>query len=197
MQSTRRPDADFGGSTFVWTTVPSELGEIGLVATDAGLSQLLLPRRGSMAAAVRRAIEPHEPIRGLNSALAHFAHELKLYMTGVLIEFTGPIDLRGTTPYERQVYAATRAIPHGETRSYGWIAEMAGGSLRAAGNALGRNPIAIVIPCHRVVASAGLGGFTGGLPLKRRLLALEGARPLNQMELRLPTESGPRGRARP
>jgi methylated-DNA-[protein]-cysteine S-methyltransferase len=180
----------------VWTTVRSELGEIALIASEAGLTHLLLPRRGSLAAAVRRTVMPLEPVRGLNPALAHFAHELRLYLTGAALEFTGPLDLRGTTAYERAVYAATRAIPYGETRSYGWIAAAAGGSPRAAGNALGRNPIAIVIPCHRVVASAGLGGFTGGLPLKRRLLALEGAWPLNQLELRLPAAAGSPG-ARP
>ena len=195
MQSSRRNEADLGRA-LVWTTVPSEMGEIALVATEEGLTHLFLPRRGSMAAAVKRALDPLEPTRGMNPALAHFAHELKLYLTGVPIEFTGPLDLRGTTPYERAVYAAARTIPHGETQSYGWIAEHAGGSPRAAGNALGKNPIAIVIPCHRVVAAAGIGGFSSGLPLKRRLLALEGAWPLNQMELRLPAESGPSRRVR-
>jgi methylated-DNA-[protein]-cysteine S-methyltransferase len=186
------------------------MGEIAIVASAGGLTHLLLPRRGSLAAAVRRTVLPREPVRGQNPVLVHFAHELRLYLTGAPLEFTGPIDLTGTTSYERAVYAATRAIPHGETRSYGWIAAAAGGSPRAAGNALGRNPIAIVIPCHRVVASAGLGGFTGGLPLKRRLLALEGAWPLNQMELRLagaseasvpsrrrPAPAGPRSRDTP
>jgi methylated-DNA-[protein]-cysteine S-methyltransferase len=184
MSATQRP-APESASTPIWTTVPSEWGEMALIGTDSGLTHLLLPRRGSLAAAVRRAVMPLEPERGLTPILAHFMHELRLYLAGALAEFSGPVDLRGTTSYDRAVYAAARAIPYGETRTYGWIAEHAGGSPRAAGNALGRNPVAIVIPCHRIVAATSLGGFGGGLPLKRRLLALEGASPLNQMELRL------------
>ena len=74
------------------------------------------------------------------------------------------------------IWQATRSIPHGETRSYAWVAARAGNPLgaRAAGQALGKNPLPVVVPCHRVVAAdGGLGGFTGGLYLKRKLLALE------------------------
>ena len=170
----------------IWSSVESDFGAIGLVASPAGLTHLILPGRGPLATQVRRAVTGVPLTRGTSPILTHFAHELRLYLTGARTEFTGPLDLRGTTAYERQVYAATRRIPHGETRSYGWVAETAGGSPRAAGNALGRNPVAIIIPCHRVLGSGGaLGGFSSGLPLKRRLLALEGAWPRRQMELRL------------
>jgi len=74
------------------------------------------------------------------------------------------------------VWQATRLIPYGETRSYLWVAVQIGkpGAARAVGQALGRNPLPVIIPCHRVIASdGGLGGFTGGLVMKRRLLELE------------------------
>ncbi len=90
-----------------------------------------------------------------------------------------PVDLDGSTEFERRVYDATRAIPFGKVATYGQIAKAIGApnAQRAVGQALGKNPIAIVIPCHRVVASDGLGGFTGGLTWKRKLLRHEGVLP--------------------
>ena len=87
-----------------------------------------------------------------------------------------PLDLGGATEFERRVYAATRRIPFGKVATYGQVAKAIGqpNAQRAVGQALGRNPIAVVIPCHRVVASHGLGGFTGGLHWKRKLLRFEG-----------------------
>ena len=88
------------------------------------------------------------------------------------------VDLTGYTVFQRRVYEETRAIPPGEVRTYGEIARAIGkpGASRAVGNALGRNPACIVIPCHRVVgANGGLGGFTGGLRWKRALLRREGS----------------------
>ncbi len=85
------------------------------------------------------------------------------------------------TPYRRRVWDALCAIPPGETRTYGDIARIAGGSPRSVGTANGTNPIPILIPCHRVVAANGIGGYSGGdgLPTKRFLLSLETrARPL-------------------
>ncbi len=81
----------------------------------------------------------------------------------------------GGTAYRRKVWAALRAIPHGQTRSYAEIASMAGGSPRSVGGANAANPIPILIPCHRVLATSGLGGYSGGdgLDTKRLLLALE------------------------
>jgi methylated-DNA-[protein]-cysteine S-methyltransferase len=91
------------------------------------------------------------------------------------------LDLSGSAPFERAVYAAARAIPRGEVRTYGEIAEAIGtpGAARAVGGALGRNPFPIIVPCHRVLASAGKsGGFSapGGAETKLRMLEIEGAR---------------------
>lgn len=87
-----------------------------------------------------------------------------------------PVDLSGATEFERSVYEATRRIPFGKVATYGQVAKAIGkpNAQRAVGQALGKNPIGIVIPCHRVVASNGLGGFTGGLRGKRKLLRFEG-----------------------
>lgn len=89
----------------------------------------------------------------------------------------GGIDLKGGTPFQRKVWRAIARIPRGETRSYSWLARAVGRpkAVRAAANACGANPIPIFIPCHRVVASDGsLGGFSGGIAIKRKMLRLEG-----------------------
>lgn len=88
-----------------------------------------------------------------------------------------PVDLSDSTDFERRVYEATRQIPFGKVATYGQIAKAIGkpNAQRAVGQALGKNPVALVIPCHRVIASdGGLGGFTGGLHWKRKLLRYEG-----------------------
>ncbi len=99
---------------------------------------------------------------------------LERYFAGRVEEFDLPLAPAGTA-YERRVWAALRAIPYGMTRTYGEIAAVAGGSARAVGRAAGRNPIPILIPCHRVLAVDGMGGFSapGGVRTKRTLLALE------------------------
>ncbi len=87
-----------------------------------------------------------------------------------------PVDLSACTPFQRRVYEATRRIPFGKVATYGQIAKAIGqpNAQRAVGQALGKNPIGVVIPCHRVVGFDSLGGFTGGLEHKKRLLRFEG-----------------------
>jgi methylated-DNA-[protein]-cysteine S-methyltransferase len=87
------------------------------------------------------------------------------------------VDLSSGTAFQRKVWRALTKIPYGQTRSYAWVARAIGApkALRAVGTACGANPVPLIIPCHRVIASDGsLGGFGGGLRLKRRLLRLEG-----------------------
>ncbi len=108
------------------------------------------------------------------------AAQLVEYFEGERREFTFTISLRGT-PFDMTVWKALRGIPYGETMTYGELAQAIGilNGARAVGGANGRNPIPIVVPCHRVVAADGaLGGYGGGLDLKRRLLKLEGHGPL-------------------
>jgi O-6-methylguanine DNA methyltransferase len=104
--------------------------------------------------------------------------DLAGHARGERVRFGARLDLCGT-PFQLRVWKAIARIPWGKTRSYAWLAATAGKprAIRAAANACGRNPIPVVIPCHRIVASDGtLGGFSGGLAMKRRLLALEGIR---------------------
>lgn len=105
--------------------------------------------------------------------------QLHAYFDGGLTDFALPLAPVGT-PYRLRVWQALREIPHGQTRTYAEIARRAGGSARSVGGANGANPIPILIPCHRVVATAGLGGYSGadGLPTKRFLLHLEAHAPL-------------------
>ncbi|MFI5247692.1 MAG: methylated-DNA--[protein]-cysteine S-methyltransferase, partial [Nitrospirales bacterium] len=87
------------------------------------------------------------------------------------------LDLSGGTSFQRKVWRTLRRVSYGQLRSYQWVAFRVGGRqyARAVGNAVGANPMPIVIPCHRIVAQdASLGGFSGGLPMKRKLLTLEG-----------------------
>jgi O-6-methylguanine DNA methyltransferase len=112
-----------------------------------------------------------------DGTMADYARELGEYFAGSRREFSFPLDLRGTE-FQLACWRALLAIPYGETRSYADIARAVGRpqGFRAVGMANNRNPIAIVVPCHRVIASDGsLCGYGGGLDIKRKLLELEGA----------------------
>ncbi len=115
------------------------------------------------------------PPEGLLSSLAD---DLRGYFAGEPVELARhPVDLSGHPPFRRRALLAARQIRYGEVKSYGWLAARAGrpGAARAAGQAMSRNPVPLVIPCHRVIAAGGaLGGFGGGLGMKRALLRLEG-----------------------
>jgi methylated-DNA-[protein]-cysteine S-methyltransferase len=113
--------------------------------------------------------------------LAEARAQLHAYFDEDLTRFDLPLAPAGS-PYRQRVWQALRSIPYGETRSYADIARIAGGSARSVGQASGANPIPILIPCHRVLASAGIGGYSGGdgLHTKRTLLALE-SRPAGTM----------------
>lgn len=116
------------------------------------------------------------------SMVERAAREVANYLEGRLRKFSVPLDLTGWSPFARKVWRAASRIPFGETRPYGWVADRVGGPnfARAVGGALSSNPVPIVVPCHRVVGTRGeLGGFTGGLWVKRWLLELEsGSQPL-------------------
>ena len=114
---------------------------------------------------------------GLSSARA----QLREYLHGAPTQFSIPVDLSFLTGFQREVLLAVASVPYGQTRAYGVIAAQIGRpqAARAVGGANARNPLPLVIPCHRVIAADGsLGGYSGpgGLRTKRRLLALEGAR---------------------
>jgi methylated-DNA-[protein]-cysteine S-methyltransferase len=145
------------------------LGRMWLARSKRGLVRIAFG--GSREAFLQGAmdvIEEKKPFARSIDQLRHFAR-------GERVRFNEPFDLCGT-PFQIRVWRAIARIPWGETRSYAWLARAAGRprAVRAAANACGKNPLSIVIPCHRVIASDGsLGGFSGGLALKRKLLALE------------------------
>lgn len=121
----------------------------------------------------------HAPVRddAAASIVKQAQAQLLSYIDGTRRDFTLPIDWSIGTAFQRKVWKAIVRIPYGRVRSYQWVAMRVGGRqyARAVGMALGANPVPIVVPCHRIIAHDGsLGGFSGGLPKKRRLLNLEG-----------------------
>ena len=145
-----------------WTWVDTELGRLHVAGSERGLCRIELHEAGSTGPVERAA------------GLAEAARQLQEYARGERREFQLELDLAGSE-FELRVWNALRAIPWGQTRTYGEIARGIGdpGAARAVGRANGRNPLPIVVPCHRVVSSKGLGGFSAGLEWKQRLLALE------------------------
>lgn len=147
---------------------------------DSPVGPLTLAGVGSTLMHLRMTDQTHEPDRtqwqpAPAGAFAGAVEQLYEYFSGQLTEFDVDLDLAGTD-FQRRVWAALRTIPYGETRSYGEIAAQIGtpGASRAVGLANGRNPISIIVPCHRVVGSSGgLTGYGGGLDRKRVLLGLE------------------------
>lgn len=156
--------------TIGYDTWESPVGELTLVAGEDGLRGVHFPGR---------AIEPGWTRDG--AAVAPAIAQLEEYFAGERTVFDLPLDPQGT-PFDRAVWDLLLAIPHGETRSYGDVARALGrmDRVRAVGRANGRNPLAIIVPCHRVIGADGsLVGYGGGLERKRALLALErGAREL-------------------
>jgi methylated-DNA-[protein]-cysteine S-methyltransferase len=151
--------------------VESPIGNLKLVASEQGLVAILWkkdrPRRVVLDDLVENAQQP---------ILKETEGELREYFAGKRTQFTVPLEMRGT-PFQKQVWEALLGIPYGETRSYGQLATQLGNSraTRAIGAANGRNPIAIIAPCHRVIGFSGkLTGFAGGLKAKAHLLNLEG-----------------------
>jgi methylated-DNA-[protein]-cysteine S-methyltransferase len=121
-------------------------------------------------------LEFKKPHLKTDSIPDEFEKELNAFFNGELKEFSQSIKLLSGTEFEQKVWLALRKIPYGETRSYKWLAETVGSPKgnRAVGRALSKNPVPIVLPCHRIIESTGkLGGYTPGLDIKRRLLSLE------------------------
>ncbi len=151
-----------------YSLAPSPIGDLLLVGGDDGLRGVhMTPHSG------RYGIAPGW--RRDDAALAEARDELRAYFAGELTEFTVRLAPEGTA-FQRSVWDGLRAIPFARTRSYGELAAEIGcpGAARAVGLANGRNPIAVIIPCHRVIGADGsLTGYGGGLDRKRLLLAHE------------------------
>jgi methylated-DNA-[protein]-cysteine S-methyltransferase len=156
--------------TYKFKTMPSPVGTLTLVASDAGLTAILWendrPGRVKLGALEEA---PDHPL------LIEAERQIRDYFAGKRTSFSVPLDFRGTD-FQKSVWAALLTIPFGETRSYGEIARQIGrpSASRAVGAANGRNPISIIAPCHRVIGTNGaLTGFAGGLAAKELLLGIE------------------------
>lgn len=160
-----------------WWSATAEWGDehFGVVVTERGLHALILPHEWH---------DPNHPgHRGPNDPvrLAPYLRELDEYWRGIRHHWSVPLDWEGT-PFQLMVWTQLLAIPYGTVTTYGDVARQIGRphAVRAVAAAVGRNPLPLVVPCHRVVgANHTLTGYRGGLALKERLLALEGVRGLN------------------
>ncbi len=162
----------------------TRMGWVGLAATERGVSAVVLPkpsRRAAERELTRRSGSRTAPTPMTNGSgdthLKAARAAITAYLEGKARGFDLPLDFAAKTPFRVKVWQALRAIPYGRVRSYGWVARKIGKprAARAVGAACGANPVPLLVPCHRVVAGDGsLGGFSGGLPNKRRLLKLEG-----------------------
>lgn len=166
----------------------SPIGPLGLVARNGKLARIFLK--------VDPAWFPHQVERTYGVAgretkapFRAVVRQLKEYFEGKRLVFRTPLDLDQGTPFQRKVWKALRNIPYGETVSYKEIAQAIGqpSASRAVGGANGANPIPIIVPCHRVVASdRGLGGYSAGLDIKTELLGLEARTRSRASDLGLP-----------
>ncbi len=162
---------------FFYDVFPTPAGWIAAVASAGGLVEITLPQdtetqaRRAPGNKLEKATRTPERFRDL-------AGRLKACFDGQKTDFPDKLDLSGATPFQRRVWEATRLIPYGQTRSYRWVAAQIGKpkAFRAVGQALGRNPLPVIIPCHRVLAGdGGPGGYSGGIEMKKRLLEMEGS----------------------
>ena len=158
-----------------YITFNTDMGWIGVVGSAKGLLRITLPQRSVQ-----------EVLRLLGDNLNYATWSprrfeglvecLRAYFGGHRVAFPDRLDLSAATPFQREVWEITRLIPYGETRSYAWVAEQIRRpkAVRAVGQALARNRLPVIIPCHRVLNTDGkLGGYTGGMEMKRQLLCLE------------------------
>ncbi len=158
--------------SLVYKMMESPIGKLKLVASDKGLVAILWENDRPSRVRLGELVED-----GGHPVLVETERQLGEYFAGKRKTFSVALDMRGTR-FQRDVWEALLAIPFGETRSYGQLARQLGNprATRAVGAANGRNPVSIIVPCHRVIGSSGkLTGFAGGLDVKARLLNLEDA----------------------
>ncbi len=161
--------------TVFYSVADSPVGRLVVCVTEKGLFRIdrgTAPRRDQWQGRYQ-CVRSEEKTRP-------YVEQINEYFAGARREFTVPLDLRGT-PFQMAVWRQLLRIPYGKTKSYTDVARAVGkpNACRAVGNANGSNPVSIVVPCHRVIASGGgLGGYGGGLPMKQFLLDLERGRAL-------------------
>jgi O-6-methylguanine DNA methyltransferase len=160
------------------TVCETVFGWVGIAWSGQGLVGTTLPK-ASEAEALRRllASSGEDPQTAPGLDVAALAEKLQRYFEGEAVVFDEPLDPSIGTEFQRQVWAITRAIPRGQTWTYGQVARQAGrspGAARAVGQAMARNPWPVIVPCHRVVGhDGGLTGFGGGVTMKQHMLNME------------------------
>lgn len=176
----KSPGREGSLSKLGFTIFETPIGPCGLVWGSGGIVGVHLPEeslvasRARMSAQFPAALEESPPAEFRSAVEAIVA-----LLEGARVDLTElRLDMTGVPPFHRRVYEVTRRIPPGDTRSYGEVAQLldSPGAARAVGQALGRNPFALVVPCHRVLAAGGkMGGFTasGGVATKQRILSIE------------------------
>ena len=160
----------------------SFVGDVLIAASEKGLCAVMFgkPNKQSLISSIEKMF-PEEPVEHRPSSMVPYRQELEDYFAGKRTKFSQPVDLaavRGS--FQRKVLNKLAQVPFGRTVTYGELASRAGApnAARAVGGAMAANPLAVVIPCHRVVASGGgLGGYSAGLSKKKKLLAHEGLWP--------------------
>jgi methylated-DNA-[protein]-cysteine S-methyltransferase len=160
-----------------YTAIPGLHGSVGIVACPQGLRKVILTGR-DVDETCRRLAREYPEARRDDGLLASFRRQLRAYFAGEPVRFTVRVDLAGLTDFQKRVLAVCAEVGYGQTITYGELARRIGKPRagRAVGAALGRNPVPLAIPCHRVVGcNGGLGGFSAeqGIRMKRRLLELE------------------------
>jgi methylated-DNA-[protein]-cysteine S-methyltransferase len=167
-----------------YTTTDSPFGTLLLAKTPRGLVRVGLPNQDADELLVELARRVSPRVLEAPAELDQARRELDLYFVGRLDRFDLPLDWQLSEGFRLRVLRAIARIPYGQTRSYTEMARSAGNerAVRAAGTACGRNPIPLVVPCHRVLRSGGaLGGYGGGVPMKQGLLELEGTLEVRQV----------------
>jgi methylated-DNA-[protein]-cysteine S-methyltransferase len=155
----------------------TSFGWAGVASSERGISGIVLPKTSKKAA--ERELKGAGTQRNRSACRSVTGRAMKLlrrYFSGERVSFDVPLDMRYYTSFQQAVWKAASGIPYGETRSYAWIAKRIKnpGAVRAVGQALGANPVPVLIPCHRVISSSGSrGGYSGGIGMKKKLLELE------------------------
>ncbi len=159
-------------------TVTTAFGVLKIFCTEKGVRRLEFPERSFASNKETTEKSAKTPAGTIEKSLTK---QLSDYFSGKKVNFTAPVDLDGMAPFDKKVLKELSKIPYGNVLTYKQLARKIGGGkyARAVGNALGRNPVPVILPCHRVIKSDGsLGGFSGGILWKRILLALENRKDL-------------------
>ncbi|MEK6591309.1 MAG: methylated-DNA--[protein]-cysteine S-methyltransferase [Nitrospinota bacterium] len=167
--------------TLTYSIFNTSFGRCGILRSDKRILRLILPplTKSELKEDIREYLLNHPGCKIIRSSYNDVIESfIKRYFDGKKIDFKFPVDLSPCTSFQRKVYEITRTIPYGKVRTYKWIATRLGlpAASRAVGNALSRNPVPLLIPCHRVIrGDGGMGGFTapGGIDLKIKMLRME------------------------